>query len=66
MNELEKLYEIIKNANTDGNLIIPKDYLRKFIMMNLLMNMDNFDNLDEEKQKKYIQILESLVRLYNL
>lgn len=86
MFDLDELFLKIKQADDNGNLIIPKDYLKKFILSNLLilksnneiqkdkifdyLNNDkfifpsNFDILDEEKKKKYLNNLESLIRLF--
>lgn len=83
--ELERLYEKIKNTTTEGNLILPKEFLRKFIMMNLLMIKDkkiinddiysyrkynvyelpsDFETLGKDKQDKYLNNLEALIKLF--
>jgi len=85
--ELNRLYEKIKDANINGNIILPKEYLRKFIMMNLLMIKDkkiindeiydyrkynvyelpsDFESLGKDKQDKYLNNLEALIKLFYL
>ena len=41
--DIQKLYTELKNIDINGNIILPKEYLKKFIMMNIL--------LLQEKQK---------------
>ena len=88
MNNLDELFDKMKQADDNGNLIIPKKYLKKFILSNLLiiknqqsikkdkifdyLNNDNFifpsgfNLLDDNKQKKYLNNLENLIRLFYL
>ena len=65
MDELEFYYNQIKNSNVDGNVILPKEFLRKFIMMNFLILKENNININFEKKKKYIDILGILLKLFN-
>ena len=88
MNNLDELFNKIKQADDNDNLIIPKEYLKKFILSNLLiiknkqtikkdkifdyLNNDNFvfpsgfELLDEDKQKKYLNNLATLIKLFYL
>jgi hypothetical protein len=88
MYDIEELFQKIKSADDTGNLILPKEYLKKFILLNLLIIRDNleipkdkifdylkndnfsipsnYDSLDENKQKKYLNNLETLVKLFYL
>jgi hypothetical protein len=88
MYNIEELFQKIKSADDTGNLILPKEYLKKFILLNLLIIRDNleipkdkifdylkndnfsipsnYDSLDENKQKKYLNNLETLVKLFYL
>jgi hypothetical protein len=88
MFNIEELFQKMKSADDKGNIILPKEYLKKFILLNLLIVRDNleipkdkifdylkndsfhipssYDNLDESKQKKYLDNLEVLIKLFYL
>ena len=35
--DIKELYNNLKNTDTTGNIILPKEYLKKFILMNILI-----------------------------
>lgn len=57
MYDINELYEKIKNADDQGNVILPKEYLKKFIMSSILINKNDisipkdkiFDYLNNEE-----------------
>jgi len=69
MDELDKLYEKIKNLPVNKlHLLIPKDYMKKFLQTTVLIMKDEktFNQLDDSKKAKYLSSLEQLIRLFEI
>lgn len=54
MYELEELLQKIKAADETGNLILPKEYLKKFIISNILINNEKI-SIPKDKIFDYLQ-----------
>lgn len=69
MSELDYLYEKIKNLPVNElHLLVPKEYMKKFLQMSILIMKDekSFDQLDDTKKMKYLSSLEQLMRLFEI
>lgn len=69
MSELDYLYEKIKNLPVnETHLLIPKEYMKKFLQMSVLIMKEDapFNTLDDSKQFKYLSTLEQLMRLFEI
>jgi hypothetical protein len=69
MSELDYLYEKIKNLPVNElHLLVPKEYMKKFLQMSILIMKDekSFDQLDDTKKMKYLGSLEQLIRLFEI
>ena len=54
MYELEELLQKIKNVSEDGNIILPKEYLKKFIISSILINYEKI-KIPKDKIFDYLQ-----------
>mgnify|MGYP001020082890 CR=1 FL=1 len=52
--DIKELYNNLKTIDPNGNIILPKEYLKKFILMNILI-MQEKRHIDQKEIFNYIK-----------